>query len=119
MFKGLINDAKSAAGSLISKYLFRASVAVPFIVAGGFIIAAITLMLVERYGAITAYWAIAGGLAAFGAIIVAVRKHEGEVAEKEAEKTDTSAVASDTASQAMLRAPPAHAARAHATVDWS
>ena len=35
MFRGLINDAKSAAGSLIAKYLARASVAVPFVVALG------------------------------------------------------------------------------------
>jgi len=31
MFRGLINDAKAAAGSLVGKYLMRMSVAVPFI----------------------------------------------------------------------------------------
>ena len=54
MFKGLINDAKSAAGSVIAKYLARASVVVPFVIAFGFATAALTLVLVERFGAITA-----------------------------------------------------------------
>jgi dienelactone hydrolase len=47
VFAGLIKDAKSAAGGLIGKYLARASVGVPFIVALGFSLAATTVMLVE------------------------------------------------------------------------
>ena len=68
MFRGLINDAKSAAGSLIARYLARASVAVPFIVAIGFGVAAITLLLVERFGAINAYLMVAGGFTVIGFI---------------------------------------------------
>ena len=52
MFRGLISDAKSASGSLITKHLTRASVAVPFAVALGFATAAITLVLVDRFGSI-------------------------------------------------------------------
>jgi hypothetical protein len=48
MFRGLINDAKAAAGSLVGKYLVRASVAVPFIVAAGFGVAALTVSLVAN-----------------------------------------------------------------------
>lgn len=36
MFKGLINDVKAAAGSLVVKYAARASVGMPFIIAFGF-----------------------------------------------------------------------------------
>jgi hypothetical protein len=63
MFRGLINDAKSTAGALVAKYLARASMAVPFVAALGFVTAAITLMLVERFGHIAAYWMVAGGFA--------------------------------------------------------
>lgn len=82
MFEGLINDAKSAAGSVIAKYLARASVAVPFLVALGFATAAVTLMLVERFGAITAYWAVAGAFALIGLVatlIVTAKEHGSEV----------------------------------------
>lgn len=72
MFRALINDAKSAVGAVIGKYAIRASVAVPFVVALGFGIAALTLALVERFGAITAYAIMAGGFAAIGLIAAAV-----------------------------------------------
>ena len=96
MFQGLINDAKSAVGSLVAKYLARASVAVPFVVALGFATAAITFTLVEKFGAITAYWIVAGGFTLIGLIAtlaVTVKEQEEEVAEKHAEGTDTAGVA--------------------------
>jgi hypothetical protein len=108
MFRGLINDAKSAAGSLIAKYLARASVAVPFVVALGFATAAITFMLVDRFGAITAYWIVAGGFTLIGLVAtlaVTVKEQEEEVAEHQAEQTDTAGVATDAAAQAAAQAP--------------
>ena len=48
MFAGLINQAKSAVSRLVLQYVARASVAVPFIVAVGFALAAITVLLVNR-----------------------------------------------------------------------
>ena len=110
MFAGLINQAKSAASHLILKYVARASVAVPFLIAAGFSLAAITVMLVERFGHVTAYWLVAGGLALIGAIaaiVVSVREHEEEVAEQQAEKTDTGEVVSDTTAQVLAQAPVA------------
>ena len=68
MFAGLINQAKSAASHLVLKYVARASVAVPFVIAAGFALAAITVMLVERFGHVMAYWLVAGGLALIGVI---------------------------------------------------
>jgi hypothetical protein len=108
MFRGLINDAKSAAGSLIAKYLARASVAVPFVVALGFATAAITFMLVDRFGAITAYWIVAGGFTLIGLVatrVITVKEQEEEVTEKKAEQTDTAGVSTDAAAQAAVQAP--------------
>jgi hypothetical protein len=105
MFRGLINDAKSAASSVILRYLARASVAIPFLIAAGFAIAAITVTLVNTFGHTTAYWMMAGGLAAIGivaSLVVSVKEHEEEVAEQQAEQTDTSEMAAEVAKQAPL-----------------
>jgi hypothetical protein len=108
MFRGLINDAKSAAGSLIGKYLARASVAVPFIIALGFATAAGTIALVEKFGHVYAYLIVAGvftviGLAA--SLVVSVKEQEEEVADTKAESADTASVATDAAAQAAVQAP--------------
>jgi hypothetical protein len=108
MFRGLINDAKAAAGSLVGKYLVRASVAVPFVVAIGFGVAALTLTLVDRFGAVTAYLMVAGGFILIGllaAFVVSVKEQEEEIAETKAEAGDTQSVATDAAAQAAAQAP--------------
>ena len=64
MFAGLIHQAKSAVSGLVLKYVARASVAVPFVIALGFALAAITVMLVERFGHVMAYWPAAWRLSA-------------------------------------------------------
>ena len=104
MFAGLINQAKSAASHLVLKYVARASVAVPFVIAAGFALAAITVMLVERFGHVMAYWLVAGGLALIGviaSIVVSVKEHEEEVVEQQAAKTDTEELVSDATAQAL------------------
>src|ERR1043165_9240987 len=101
MFRGLINDAKAAAGSLIGKYLMRVSVAVPFIVAIGFGIAATTVFLVDKLGSLYAYLTIGGAFTLIGlmaALVVSVKEQE-EAAETKAEATDTASVATDAAAQ--------------------
>jgi hypothetical protein len=108
VFRSLINDAKSAAGALIGKYAIRASVAVPFVVAGGFATTAGTLALVERFGAVTAYLIMAGGFAVIGlfaAAAVAVKEREGAVAEPEEKQADTATFATDAATQAAMQLP--------------
>lgn len=108
MFAGLINQAKGAVSHLVLKYVARASVAIPFIIAAGFAVAAITVMLVQRFGHVAAYWMMAGGLAAIGAIAaiaVSVKEHGEEVAERQAEQSDTQQMVSDATSQALLQAP--------------
>jgi hypothetical protein len=108
VFAGLINHAKDAVSGLVLKYVARASVAIPFVIALGFALAAIAVMLVQRFGHVTGYWIMAAGLAAVGviaAVVVSVKEHEEEVAEQKAEKADTEEVVSDATAQAMMQAP--------------
>ena len=108
MFRGLISNAKSAVGNLAAKYLVRASVAVPFVVAGGFALAALTVMLVQEFGSLTAYWMMAAGLALVGIIaaaIVSAKEHKDEAAQVEAEKADIGASVSDAAAGAIAQTP--------------
>ena len=108
MFAGVINQAKAAASGLVLKYVARASVAIPFVIALGFALAALTVMLVQTFGPATAYWLMAGGLAAVGviaAIGVSVKEHEEEVAEQKTEEADTESVLSDATTQASTQAP--------------
>jgi len=108
MFRSVINDAKSAAASLVAKYLARASVAVPFIIALGFAIAAITHLVIDRFGAVTGCWLLAAGFTLIGLVATLLVKHkeeEAEVADKQAAAADTANVASAVAAEAALQAP--------------
>src|SRR5262249_52614944 len=91
IFSGVVNQAKAAASHLVLKYVARASVAVPFIIALGFALAAITVMLVQRYGHTAAYWIMAVALAIIGviaAIVVSLKEHEEQAAQaKEAKRS--------------------------------
>ena len=110
MFAGLIKQAKSAASHLVLKYVARASVAVPFVIASGFALAAITVMLVERFGHVMAYWLVAGGLALIGiiaSVAVSVKEHEEEATEQQAAKSDTEELVSDATAQALAQTPVA------------
>lgn len=105
MFAGIINQTKSAISGVVLKYVARASVAVPFIIAAGFTLAAITVMLVERFGHVMAYWLVAGSLGVIGAsaaIVVSAREQEEERQDKLAEKADTGELVSDATAQAMV-----------------
>ena len=107
MFAGLVNQAKAAVSSLLLKYVARASVAIPFVIALGFALAAMTLMLVERFGHVTAYWTMAGALAAIGliaAVAVSAKEHEEELEEQKAQAANQP-VMSDATAQAITQAP--------------
>jgi hypothetical protein len=83
-------------------------VAIPFAIALGFAIAAVSVMLVQHFGHVTGYWLMAGGLASIGiiaAIVVSVKEHEEEVEDQKAEEADTGQLVSDATAQAMLQAP--------------
>jgi hypothetical protein len=108
VFRGLIDDAKSAAGSVVEKYAARAWVAVPFIIALGFATAGVTLLLVEWFGHRNAYFIVAGGFMVLGLLAVLVvrsKEHEVVIADEQAAKADTADVASDTAAAAAAQIP--------------
>jgi hypothetical protein len=104
MFRALISDAKSAAGSLIAKYLARASVVAPFVIALAFATAAITLMLIDRFGSIAAFWMLAGGFIVIGLVAtraVTVKEQGEEIAEKQVATQDAARAAGAAAQFAM------------------
>jgi uncharacterized membrane protein len=97
LFAGLINQAKSTVSRVVLQYAARASVMVPFVMALGFALAAIAVMLVEHFGHVAGYWMMAAGLASIGVIawiVVSVKEHEEQVAEQRAEQADTHEVVS-------------------------
>ena len=109
MFRALINDAKSAAGSAVGryvvKYLMRALMALPFVVAAGFVTAAITMMLIDRYGAVAACWMVAGVFVVIGLVatlIVTLDERGREIAERRAAELDAARAAS---ARAAAQAP--------------
>lgn len=108
MFRGLINDAKSAVGSVVARYTTRAAVVGLFVLALGFATAAVAVQLVQIYGAINAYWMLAGGFMLIGviaAIIVSWQESKEEVVDTAAAETDTAAVSTDAAAQAAAQLP--------------
>ena len=105
MFRGFINDAKSAAGSVVDRQAARASVVVPFLIATGFATAGTALTLIEHVSQRDAYLILAGGFSAIGlltALVVRSKEQEAVVAEKRAAKAEAAQVhtVSDTASVA-------------------
>jgi uncharacterized membrane protein len=92
VFAGLIHKAKSAAMHASLKYVARAAVAIPFIIGLGFVVAAIATMLVERFGNISGYWMMSGGLMVLGvvaAIAVWMRERGAKAAGDKAENAQT------------------------------
>jgi hypothetical protein len=110
VFAGLVRQAKAAASGLLLKYVARASVAVPFAIAIGFALAAVTVTLVQQFGQVAAYWIMAAGLAVLGviaAVAVSMKEEQEEKAEELAEQTDTQEVMSEATVQALGQAPVA------------
>lgn len=108
MFRGLINDAKAAAGSVVSKYAVRASVAVPFLIGFGFATAGFTLWLIEHYGARDAYFIVAGAFVTLGliaAILMQSKEEVETVADTKAAATDTASVATEAVTAAAEQLP--------------
>lgn len=105
MLRGFINDAKSAAGSVVAKQAARAWVVVPLLIALGFLTAGVTITLVDWFGQRNAFLLLGAGFSVIGlltALIVRSKEHEVVVAEEKAAKaeTDKAHVASDTVAAA-------------------
>ena len=72
MFQGIFHRIERTIDSVVAKYMGRAIVAVPLIIAGGFATAALTVKLVELYGAVTGYALMAALFAVLGVLTAAV-----------------------------------------------
>lgn len=108
MFRRLMNYLSTSVGGVASKYALRASVAVPFLLAGGFLIAGAAVWLIELFGYRMAYFLMATAFALIGfAAIGIVRWHENEEAEAEKERETSSLLG--VAAEAAVRVPAAMA----------
>jgi hypothetical protein len=72
MFQGLLMRAERSIDQVIAKYMGRAMVAVPLLVATGFATAALTVELVELYGSVTAYGVMAAVFGVIGLATMAI-----------------------------------------------
>ena len=91
MLKGAINHAASVAGSVVAGYAARASTAVPFIVGFAFATAALTLLLIDRFGHRDAYLMLAGVFALLGSVAALIVRARERGTEKEVGADATSA----------------------------
>jgi len=71
VFQSLVNRAQRSVDSLVSKYVARVVVAVPFVVAMGFGTAAASVKLTAEYGSMTAYTIMAVAFSAIGLVAAA------------------------------------------------
>lgn len=69
MFDRIFRRAERKINSVVSKYVRRAIVAVPLLIASLFATAAISVKVVELYGPVNGYAMMAGGFAALAAFI--------------------------------------------------
>ena len=93
MFQGLFKRAERSLDSVVAKFVGRALVAVPLLVAGGFATAAVTVKLVTLYGHVTAYALMAAIFGAIGLVTMAgvgieQRPANGTAASEPEAKTD-------------------------------
>ena len=101
MFQGLLKRAERSLDQMIARVLERALVAVPLLVAAGFATAALTVKLVEQYGAVSAYGVMAALFAVIGLVTMAIVGVGNGAAEPDAaEAPSASASSSDQSEQA-------------------
>ena len=72
MFQSIINRAQHSVESVLTKYVLRAVVAVPFLIACGFGTAAATVKLVQIYGHTEAYALVSAAFAVLGLLTAAL-----------------------------------------------
>lgn len=72
MFQGLLKRAERSIDQVVAKYMGRAMVAVPLLVASGFATAALTVKLVELYGSVVAYGVMAALFGVIGLVTMAI-----------------------------------------------
>ncbi len=104
MLEGLVTRAQRSVDTLISKYVTRLAVAVPFIVALGFGTAAASVKLTEDYGSTGAHAILAGAFAGIGllaAVAIAMTGRAPGTASAESAATSTQQPNADSAGDAV------------------
>jgi hypothetical protein len=104
VFGKLFSYATSGITNVITKYAVRASVAVPFLLAVGFGLAGLTVVLIDAFGYRNAYFILAGGFlalggAAAGAVWLKERSDENETSAQAGSGATIAAAAVETAKQ--------------------
>lgn len=95
LFQGLFKRAERSIDSAVSKFVGRATVAVPLLVAGGFATAALSIKLVELYGHVSAYAIMAVLFTVIALVTMAVNNKESEPASEAAAAADTGEATND------------------------
>jgi hypothetical protein len=86
MFEGLLHRAQHSLDVVLTRFLGRAAVAVPLLVALGFGTAALTVKLSAVYGQVTSYVVMAVIFAAVGGVVAAIVSSTTEIDSAEAEQ---------------------------------
>jgi predicted membrane-bound mannosyltransferase len=68
MFASILGRAKAAVGDAVEKQFLRALILVPLVIAAAYALAGVTALLTEQFGRSHAYWIMAAGLGALGAV---------------------------------------------------
>jgi hypothetical protein len=98
MLQGLFKRAENTIDSVVAKYVGRVTTAIPLVIAGGFATAALTVKLVDTYGAVAGYSLMAALFAMIGLITMAVVGTEARPSDGTASEAPVAAT-SDDASQ--------------------
>jgi len=87
MFQALLQSTQRALDSTIAKFVGRAAVAVPLLVAAAFGTAALTIALSQSYGQVTAYIVMAGFFTLIAGVTAAIVSRNGAPAEEPAKES--------------------------------
>ena len=79
MFQAIVQKAEGAVSSAVGAVVWRAAVAVPLVIAGGFGIAALTVKLSQAYGPALAYTIMADLFVAVAGITAAIMSRKEQI----------------------------------------
>jgi hypothetical protein len=107
MFEGIVNRAQTSVDTLVTKYVTRMAVTLPFLISIAFAIAAAVVKLSDVYGSLAAYCIIAAAFAGLGllaALAIALLKPAPieTMAETEAEATAAESTATSEVTPELL-----------------
>lgn len=94
MFSAMMARIKRAISSALGSLLGRVAIGFLFLMGAGFGLAALTLALIDQFGAQLAYWILAGGFLIIAGLATAIlsAKEEDEAAQAAADDAQSSAV---------------------------